>query len=258
MKKSLFKLIFGVLAVTMLFTSCLSDGNNEVERQGSFAYITTINNVQCAAVDGIYVTSTLIKSLNVGSCYLISFRISNDMTGNVYNGTDLAQPSLLVRTTSSVSAPAVEDTFNPTALQPTYGSFDSFFGDNWGFIYRVKLEEKSTPRAFFFYDEDKQYEMVDGVRKDLSKNQLIIDVRFTYTVGEGSAVERNELTVGNLKNIKEWYEENGLVWDSSSQKTAEAAIKFRYNQKQSDETVKEDVTVGDWYSPIYKFAYFRD
>lgn len=263
MKKSLFKLILSTFAVVILFSSCLGDGNNEFGSDSSFAYIKIdqTTGVQCAAVDGIYITSTTIQTLEVGRCYLISYRVSSDnlsSSGIYQNATISSQPSSLTTTIGVVGAASIENTFNPYDFQPYYGSFDSFFGDNWGVVYTAKLKEKDTPRAYFFYDADKQYEMVDGVRKDVEKNQLIIDVRFNYTSGEdGSTIKTGRLTVGNLSIIKNAFQYSGN-FEQGSATYADVAIKFRYNQLQSDDTtVKEDVYVGSWTSSLYSFRYYK-
>lgn len=266
MKKSLLKLVFSAFAAVLMFTSCLSDGDSTTERSGAFAYIKyDMAKGQYAAVEGVHISSPFIKTLDVGECYLIGFRTSFEQdAAGIYKAEDIAQPVRLLTLPGRVeSASFMEDTFNPTAFEPRYAFYNDFLGDRWGFIYRVKLKEKDTPRAFFFYDTEKQYEMVDGVRKDVEKNQLIIDVRFDFIPGaDGSSVERNEVTVGDLGEIKNSYKNASpnFEWSGTTNdgtKYAQVAIKFRYNQLQSDGTVKNDVYVGQWSSNPYMFEYYE-
>lgn len=260
MKKSLFKLILGVFATVMLFSSCLGDGSREFENNNAFAYITTIDGKQCAAMDGCYFTSTLIKTLTVGRCYILGYRTNMEaVNSRVFLAEDTAQPIELTTTYGRAGSPTIEDTFNPLEFYP-FLSYrpDSFMGDNWGVVYTAKLKEKDTPQAHFFYDTEKQYEMIDGVRKDVGKNQIIIDVRFDYIPGaDGSIVKTQSLTVGNLSQIKNTYKISDK-FEAGSGTYADVAIKFRYNQLQSDDTtVKEDVYVGSWTSAPYFFRYYK-
>lgn len=259
MKKSLFKLILGVFATVMLFSSCLGDGGYESGNNNAFAYITTIDGKQCAAMDGCYFTSTLIETLTVGRCYILGYRTNLEaVNSKVFLAEDTAQPIELTTTYGRVNTPTVENTFNSYDFRPYYGSFDSFYGDNWGVVYTAKLKEKDTPRAHFFYDTEKQYEMIDGVRKDVGKNQIIIDVRFDYIPGaDGSTVKKERLTVGNLSQIKNTYKDSDK-FDEGSGTYVDVAIKFRYNQLQPDDvTVKEDVYTGSWTSAPYYFRYYK-
>lgn len=267
MKKSLFKLILGVSAIVILFTSCLGDGNNEFGSDNSFSYITThpkTGKKVAALNEGIYISAPAIDALESGRCYLVSYRISTDnlSSSGIYENATISAVSSSITSTIGIvgSAIAMTDTFNPSDFIPYYGRFDDFVGDSWGFYYTAKLKEKDTPRAYFFYDEEKQFEMVDGVRKDLGKNQIIIDVRFNYTAGEdGSTIKAKRLSVGNLSRIKSEYKGSADFDPSAGDAVAvNVAIKFRYNQLQSDDTtVKEDVYVGSWTSAPYNFTYYK-
>jgi hypothetical protein len=269
MKKSILKLIFSAFVVVMLFTSCLGGGNNVFERSGSFAYIQydPAKGVY-AAVDQWYITSPLIKNLEVGRCYFISYRTSREVVGDIYVAEDMAQPVLLRTTQGSTGTAPDDESFgdhrlNPTAFEPRYGSFDSFFGDNWGFAYRVRLKEKDTPRAYFYYDSARQSEMVEGVLRPVGKNQIIIDVRFDYFPGEdvGNATERLEVSVGNFSRIKSEYQySDDFQWTgtmSDGSRYAEVSVRFRYNQLQSDGTTRNDVYVGQWSPNPYRFDYYE-
>ncbi|GAB6008202.1 hypothetical protein FACS1894179_05580 [Bacteroidia bacterium] len=257
MKKSLFKLILGVFATVMLFSSCLGDGNSSFENQ-TFAYITTKDGVQCAAMDGNYFTSPLIKTLTPGRCYILGYRTNWEaVSGNILLAEDIAQPIALTTTYGRVSSPTVENTFNPSAFQPEIAVYSDYLGNNCSFIYIAKLKEKDTPRAHCFYDVNRQYEMIDGVRQDVGKNQIIIDVRFDYISGaDGSSVNASWRSVSDLSEIKRWYKQNSENYDPSvSGDFVKVDVKFRYNQLQSNETVKEDVYIGSWTSSPCYFEY---
>ncbi|MDR2954934.1 MAG: hypothetical protein LBV43_07630 [Prevotella sp.] len=265
MKKSLFKLILGMFATVMLFSSCLGDGSNETGNSGAFAYITTDQTgIKYAVVDTYRITSTAIQGLEAGSCYLIDYRFSfeNQSSSGIYqNATMSSQPVLLVSTMGAVgTATTVTETFNPYDFQPYAGSFDSPYGYNLGVAYIAKLKETDSPRAYFFYDAKKQFEMTnDGVtQEDVKENQIIIDVRFAHTNGaDGSQIKAGRITVGNLYQIREAYKRSDKFKEGSGEYT-DVAIKFRYNQLQSDDkTVKEDVYVGSWTPAPYSYYCFR-
>lgn len=266
MKKSLFKLILGVFTTVMLFTSCLGDSSNEFGNDNIFAYITTHEETGrkvAALYQGIYISSSTIDALESGKCYLMSYKVSTDnlsASGIFENATVSAVSESITNTTGVVSAATIEDTFNPTEFAPYFVRPDSFLDDNWGFYYTTTtLKEKDTPKAYFYYDVDKQYEMVDGVRKDVEANQIIIDVRFNYTAGVdgGSVLTKQRLSVGNLSLIKNAYKYSDN-FEQGTDAYVYVAIKFRYNQLQSDNTMETDVYVGSWTSSPYNFLYYKD
>ncbi len=267
MKKLLFNLILGTFTAVVLFTSCLGDGNNEFGSDNVFAYITTHEKTGrkvAALSQAIYISSPTIDGLESGKCYLMSYRLSSDnlSSNGIYENATITGVSKSITPTMSIVGPVtIEDTFNPSDFIPYYGRSDSFVGNNWGFLYTTaKLKENDTPRAYFFYDADRQYEMVDGVRKDVEKNQIIIDVRFNYVPGVdgGSVLKQQILSVGNLSQIRQEYK-NSDNFEFGSGTYVNVVIKFRYNQLQSDNTtVKTDVYVGSWTSAPYNFTYYKD
>ncbi len=267
MKKSLFNLILGVFTTAILFTSCLGDSNNEFGNDNIFAYITTHEKTGekvAALYNNVYISSSVIDALETGKCYLISYKVSTEnlsANGVFENASVYGVSESITSTTGTVATPTMEETFNPTDFAPYFVRPDSFMGDNWGFYYTITtLREKDTPKAYFFYDADKQYEMADGVRKDVGTNQIIIDVRFNYTAGVdgGSVLTQQKMSVGNLSMIKSAFKYSDN-FEKGSENYVDIAIKFRYNQLQSDKTtVKEDVYVGSWTSPPYFFRYFNN
>lgn len=263
MKKSLLKLICSVFAITLLFSSCLGDSSTEQSFNGAFAYITTRPAAEgqpgqiVAAVNGVYFTSSYIKTLNTGRCYLVSLRFdyANHLGNYIYQAEDTAVPTELPQSRASVVSGSIpmDDAFNPTDFAPSVASFDTFFGDCWGLSFVATLKEKDTPTAYVFYDRERQYEMIDGVRTDVGKNQIILDVRFANTPGaDGTERSANYLTVSNLSDIRSVYEGNVEFGGNS---TVDVFIKFRYNQRQSDGTIKSDVYVGSWTETKYAFRY---
>lgn len=259
MKKSLFKLILSTFAVGLLLTSCLGDSTNSRENPRAFAYITTIDGTQCAAMDGYYYTSAIIKTLTVGRCYILGYRTNYEAaTSKILHAEDISQPIALVTTYGRVDAPNIENAFNPSAFQPEIGVYSTYFGNNCSFIYKAKLKEKDTPRAHCFYDVTKQYEMIDGVRKDVGKNQIIIDVRFDNIPGaDGASVDNSWRSVSDLSGIKNWYKENSDNYDpaNATDNYVRVDVKFRYNQLQSDGTTVKEVYFGNWTTPTCYFAY---
>ncbi|MFV0536113.1 MAG: hypothetical protein ACK5M3_01930 [Dysgonomonas sp.] len=267
MKKSLFKLILGISAIVILFTSCLGDSNNEFGSDNVFAYITTHEKTGkkvAALSQAIYISSSTIDGLESGKCYLMSYRLSSDnlASNGIYENATITGISKSITPTMSIVGPVTtEDTFNPSDFIPYYGRSDSFMENNWGFLYTTaKLKENDIPRAYFFYDADRQYEMEEGVRKDVGKNQIIIDVRFNYVPGAdgGSVLKQQVLSVGNLSRIRQEYRGSDN-FEFGSDTYVNVAIRFRYNQLQPDDvTVKTDVYVGSWTSTPYNFTYYKD
>ena len=267
MKKSLLKLILGVFTTAILFTSCLGDSSNEFGNEGIFAYITTHEKTGekvAALYNNIYISSSVIDALEIGKCYLISYKVSTEnLSSDVIfeNASVYAVSESLTSTTGTVgSATTMTDTFNPTDFAPYFVKPDDFVGDNWGFYYTVTtLREKDTPKAYFFYDANTQYEMVDGVRKDLETNQIIIDVRFNYVAGVdgGSVLTQQELSVGDLSAIKSAFKYSDN-FEQGTDSYVYVAIKFRYNQLQSDKTTVTEDVVGSWTSSPYNFLYFNN
>lgn len=269
MKKSLLKLICGVFAISLLFSSCLGDSSSEESYNGVFAYITTRKAADgqsaqiVAAANGIYFTSNYIQTLTVGKCYLLSLRFdyANHLGNYIYQADDTAVPSELQQSRASVVSGSIsmDDAFNPTdfAPHPYALSYSNYFGDNWGVYFTATLKEKDTPVAYAFYDVDKQYEEIDGVRKDVGKNQIILDIRFANIPGADSGTEKSTgyLTVLNLSDIRNEY----LRYvDFGGKSTVDVNIKFRYNQLQSDKTIKSDVYVGSWNETMYAFRYINE
>lgn len=266
MKKSLLKLICSVFAITLLFSSCLGDSSTEQSFNGGFAYITTRPAAEgqpgqiVAAVNGVYFTSNYIKTLNTGRCYLVSLRFdyANHLGNYIYQAEDTVVPTELQQSRASVVSGGIpmDDAFNPTSFAPAVASFDTFFGDCWGLSFVATLKEKDTPTAYVFYDREGQFEMnSDGLKVETGKNQIILDVRFANTPGADGTERSDEyLTVSNLSDIRSEYERNVEFGGNS---TVDVFIKFRYNQKQSDGSLKE-VYVGSWTETKYAFRYTND
>lgn len=267
MKKLFFKSALSLLAVAALFSSCLGESNNEIDRTNRFAYITSMNTtsaggVKCAASDGSYFTSSYIQQqLTTGSCYLISFRSSlNSTYPNIYDITETA-PAVKLESTVGVVGPVTkDDTVNPTSLAYIYGDPSNFYGNNWGFRYTVKVGKNDTPRAYFFYDRDNQTEDVNGVPQPLAKNRMIIDVRFDYVPGaDNEKTQREVVSVGNLDNIlRNFVTDANRFEQSVDQLYTDVFFKLRYNQLQPDgTTVKENTLVGSWTLESGQALFFR-
>jgi hypothetical protein len=196
----------------------------------------------------------------VGRCYILGYRTNYEAySSKILLAEDIAQPVALTTTSGVADAPTA-DTFNPSSFQPEIAVYSDYLGNNCSFIYTAKLKENDRPRANCFYDVNKQYEMVDGVRKDVEKNQIIIDVRFDYIQGGdlGSSVNRSWRSVCDLSNIKRQYQYSENYDPTVSGDFVKVDVKFRYNQLQSNETVKEDVYFGSWTSSPCYFAYEKE
>lgn len=265
MKKLFLKSVLSLLAVAafFVFSSCLGESNRDIDRSGSFAYVTTPKDggVQYAAVDRIYITSSYIQQqLTSGSCYLMSFRSSlNSTYPGIYDVTETAQAVKLESTVGVVGSVSRDDTVNPTSLSYIYGAPDIFYGNNWGFKYSVKVGKNDTPRAYFFYNRDNQTEEVNGVSQPLAKNQMIIDVRFGYVAGaDDEKVQKEVISVGNLSNILTNFVTDANRFEQSvDQGYTDVFFKLRYNQLQSDGKTIKETLVGSWTFASGQALFFR-
>ncbi|MDR3058298.1 MAG: hypothetical protein LBU84_09190 [Prevotella sp.] len=281
MKTSILKLVCGVFSIAFLFSSCLGDSDNKIEIGSDYAFITTMGSTytQVAAVSGrgygpMYLTSVEIAKLQPGECYLLGYRITNTSSGSTgyYTAEDIgAVPVKLNQTTGSYTAPTRTDDFAPTAFSIAYydfgllnANYSSFFGDRWICGIRTPLGEKDEVYAHFYYDLANQKEEVNGVMTDIGENKIIIDVRFErQKYGDGAETNKEVACVGNLSQIKSYFQSQSGKYNDKGEKNVLIPIKFRYNKTVTEggQDVVKETLEGTWNvdnSAQYVFRYARE
>lgn len=269
MKTSLLKLLSSAFLVSILLSSCLSDSDNTFKIENDFAYIDNHtladgSTVKCAAVygggGGLYVSTPLIKDLQVGQCYRLGYEITN-ASNSLNEGTDIGDPKILPQTEGILGSVDINEdkVFYPIEIRGSVRSSNEFFGNRWAFYYTASMKDNDKIQVYFYYDQNNQREYINGEWRELSKNQLIIDVRLQKDVdGSGLARSRQEEVVGNFSRIKLAY---STKIDFEGNKAATAAIKFRYITK-TENADPQEVYLGDWpignENPTYSFMYLKN
>lgn len=281
MKTSILKLVCGVFSIAFLFSSCLGDSDNKIEIGSDYAFITTMGSAYTtvAAVSGggygpMYLSSEQISRLQTEECYVLGYRITNTSsnTSGYYTAEDIgATPVKLNQTRGAYTAPSRQDDFAPTSFRILYydlgllnANYSSFFGDRWIWAVRSSLGEKDEVYAHFYYDPANQREEVNGVMTDIGENKIIIDVRFErQKYGDGAETNKEVACVGNLSDIKRYFQNQSGKFDYKGEKNIVVPIKFRYNKTVTEggqDVVKETID-GTWStdnSGQYVFRYAKE
>jgi len=279
MKTSILKLITSVFFVGLLFSSCLGDSDNVIEKSADFVYITSVNSgtTKVGAVSsypGTYISSAAIEQSSILSnqFYIMGYKINTKNIGtggSYYIAEDIGQtPKLVEQTRGAYTAPSVEDEFNPTTFGVSaYYPASSLYGDRWVFGAQASLKEegKDFPKMYFFYDPTRQKEDTngDGIDdRELSENQIIIDIRFqTESFSEGQKTSRTFYSVGDLSAIRTYFQSQSGKFNYNGEKSIYVPIKFRYRKATKDnnnQDTTEEVMDGNWntdYTGKYAFYF---
>lgn len=281
MKTSILKLISSVFFVGLLFSSCLGDSDNVIEKTGDFVYITTLNSgtTKVGAVSyypGTYISTPAIDqtTIETGQFYIMGYKINTKNIGtggNYYLAEDIGQnPKKLEQTRGAISAPtAIDNEFYPTTFGATtaWSPVSYLYGDRWVFGAQASLKEegKDFPKMYFYYDPARQKEDTnnDGVDdRDLDENQMIIDVRFgTESYSEGQKTSRSFYSVGDLSSIRSYFQNQSGKFSYKGEKSVYVPIKFRYRKATKDnnnQDTTQEVLDGNWntdYSGKYALYY---
>lgn len=266
MKTSLLKLFSCALLAPFLLSSCLSDSEDVYTANNDFAYVLNYplqdgTSIKAAAVSSsLYITSSVIEGLQTGQCYRLSYSMYGEVAAeNVFQSTNQGDVELLPQTTGIVGVPPAIDertAVYPNNLNLSIADPGTFFGDRWAFIYTASMKEDDDIAVSFYYDESNQREYVNGEWRDLSENQMIIDVRLVKFM-DGSGTERNaqEEVVIDFTRIRAAYS-NKVRFNNNE--TASVGIKFRYLTSVNGADPAETYS-GSWASstgnPTYYLRY---
>ena len=280
MKTSILKLICGVFSIAFLFSSCLGDSDNKIEIESDYAFITTMGSAYTtvAAVTGRgygarYIQSPWINQSQTEECYVLGYRLTdlNSSTSGYYTAEDFGPvPVKLNQTRGTYTAPSKQDDFAPTSFRILYYdlgqlyNYNSFFGDRWIWGVTTKLGEKDEVYAHFYYDPTNQKEEANGVMTDIGENKIIIDVRFErQKYGDGTETNKEVACVGNLSDIKRYFQNQSGKFDYKGEKSVYIPIKFRYNKTVTEggQDVVRQTIDGTWStdnSRQYVFHYAKE
>lgn len=190
-KKFSYLMMIAFLAIiSMVMSSCL--GDTESKASGTdYVYVTYLNDTQCAYLPrlGIYITSTEIKNIQVGSIVQLSYNVNLSQITNIYNATNVVVVDATLYTPSQqgtvyrvTSLPAVTSADSAFVALPT--SFSNDFSSFWGYrrlcSFTSNLIGTQTAKVELYYDENRQ---VDTNGLDLKNGEVVLDVR----IKKGSA-----------------------------------------------------------------------
>ena len=257
MKTSILKLICGVFAVGLLFSSCLGDSDNKININNDYVFVTTKNSMKVAAVASYrtWIVTDQVNASNTieGQYYTMGYSIntSQSLGNGVYQGTDYGQPLVRIEQTSvAVKAPDRVDDFNPTTFtSPFPYPIKDFFGDGWVFGAQAQLKEGTVTDMYFYYDASNQKEEVNGVVQEIGNNKIIIDVRFGKSLeGNGALGSRAVLYVAKMTQLRSYFQYQSGKFSFNNEKSVAIPIKFRYNKTVTEngkDVVKETLD-GNW------------
>ncbi|MCE5206211.1 MAG: hypothetical protein LLF80_08935 [Porphyromonadaceae bacterium] len=247
MKKTI--LLFGMISMTLLLTSCLEEGSRNYE-ETSVAYIAedyATGNVYGRTLSGRFITSSQMQLMFPGTLQLFQYswteergttpvRVGASST-EVVNADNVIISSEPV-TVSSVSLhidqqpPVVETPAKFVAIDPPfYAGDDLYLGDNWIFQYAYEAKKGESAVVNFYYTEDPA----------ATDNEITIVMDLTIGgTPEGTTVStKSDLIALNMSDLRAMYE------GTSTTNTKELKINFKYYVKGNNQIVE---------SPVYRMT----
>lgn len=253
---------YSLLAILFL-TSCLNDSNNGVslESPRDIAYITTINDTECAATSSGYITHPLVYELQQDECYIVAYRVSASDSQGIYNadmmknisGAPLPQTKIIEGTSGKITnnSIAVDD-----LTIPVY-SASNYMGDRWLFNYTSSQNKAEKLTAHFYYDRENQID--EEGTSIASDNKIIIDVEFKTSDTNNTLNNSNDdvLSIGNLAKLRTIYEpdyKNSSI--ENGERRVSVLIQFRYAKYNNESKTVEETYVGSWHPNGIKRIYY--
>jgi hypothetical protein len=257
--------------VGLLFSSCLGDNRNVIEKNEDFVYITTIDGVKAGAISyypWTYITTEQITQKGeVNQFYIMGYKIDLKNIGGggkYYIAEDMGPVAKKIeQTRGRATAPSVADNeFYPTTFGvAVWNPANSLYNDRWVFYAQASLKEEGRdfPKMYFYYDPANQKEGTDknndGVisedeKEEIGENKMIIDIKFdTESFSEGQKNARNFYAVGDLSDIRNYFLHSSGKLNYNGEKYVYVPIKFRYRKAVKDSN-NQDTTVevsdGNW------------
>lgn len=241
------KILFSLLSIPLLFSSCLGDDNNNA----SSTYNTDLAFTQVDATYGIYagtsygyfITSPEIQAASLNKCYIIGYTVSSSgaTSSGVYNAESVTlKEGPFTATSLKATVPPTDDNSIPvSSFSLSYGNpIKTYLQDNWLFTTTLKKTTGENVRAEFFYDRNNQIENGEPI----GKNKVIIDVRI-YKDGEGIGTETNTASyvAGNFSGLRNWLD---VDYDTSATYTF-VFVKFRYQKIDTEGKITTE-SIGSW------------
>lgn len=248
---------FFLIFSTLFFSSCLGDSDSKINVDQGYGFVKSNNQgtVYVAASvnnQGAHITSDQIKSLTVGDCVVLAFAISSngETIDGIMTATDVSIKKILPQSDIQKSIPNALYINPIKTLTILDYSSNNFFGDRWFFSANYPLKEGENiqnVRAYCYYDVNNQPKNEDG---SSLTNKIVIDVRFSNT---NPNTDPNAITTVqpfsfalNLSPLRGMYIPTVSDNTSTNKETA-VELQFRYQQEQTDGTIK-DGTLGVWNS----------
>lgn len=222
-----FLLLFSVLSIGLIMTSCLDNGDQNYTGTYQFSYVDMDDNgMVYARNEGGFITSNEIKTmLEPGKCYFISYTWSSEQGMsktsdgyNVYNVILTDEPEA-VPSTNLIMADAPSGSGNSmTLVFPPYFDAATYFGDFWTFSYQWKKKEGETALVRFYKATD------NGSDNELD---VLIDVRMTKMGTATGTTEKTEngVIAVNMSSLR------SLLGPSTGTSTKNYQLKFRFYQE---------------------------
>jgi hypothetical protein len=262
MKKSRIPSLIAATILTSIFFSCIdNDDSYYIKCERDIGFITTKNNIKCAATSYGYITSPEIRLLTLNECYFFGYQISDAPVHDVYTASQIFNKPKepIPQTLLQIGQPDDSNTVAIRDLHVLFSTSTNYLGDRWIFAYSAPIRGDEKVTAHFYYDKNHQTDQSGNNVK--GKNKLIIDVYFTKTSSTESkeALQENYFTTtGNLESLRAFaftpeYSKEVTTEPNGSMYMA-VKIVFRYHQyitaNQSAVTY-----VGSWNKDVNQNVY---
>jgi len=247
MKKNV--LVTACLAAVMLLASCVKNEDYTVTSERDFAYVTTVNDIKCAATSNGYITGPEVKTLDQNECYFVSYELGGADQNQIYNTTLFSNLSMtpIPQTAIKVMTPPATTPVATTELNVVLFSATDYVDDRWLFTYTTAEETVLNTVVNFYYDANNQ---IDEEGNDVThENKIIIDVQLVE--GQEDAEEATDkalYAVGSLEQLRAIYPADFSASTSYSdgKKRANVLVQFRFKKHNVSTNVDETTYLGTW------------
>jgi len=247
MKKTI--LLFGMISMTLLLTSCLEEGSRNYE-ESSIAYIAedyATGNIYGRTLSGRFITSGQMQLMFPGTLQFFQYSWTEEQgTTPVRVGassTEVVNADKVIISGEPVEInqvplrigqqpPTVENPAKFVAIEPPfYAGDDLYLGDNWIFQYAYEAKKGEYAVVDFYYTEDPA----------ATDNEITIVMDLTIEgTPEGTTVStKSDLVALRMSDLRAMYE------GTSTTNTKELKINFKYYMKGNDQMIE---------SPVYRMT----
>ena len=210
MKKSI--LLWAMIGVTLLLTSCLDEGSRNYD-ETSVVYMST--DITTGRVYGRTLTSKIITSANMQLMLPGTFQFLRYSWTEEYGTTPIT-----LGTTSTV----VIQADNVAIDSPVYAEDKIYLGDHWLFQYAYEAKKGEDADVNFYYEGN------EGALGN--EATIIIDLTITGEPEAGSSTTaKTDIVALNMSQLRSLYESSGTT------DTKELKVTFKYYRKGGDQLV---------------------